>query len=79
MAGGGNADLVTLLEGNGADELGGGVLLPSGEKDSSGLTFTVRRTSGKTTTGELRNKLGSGFTAVDGYGLVDAEEAVVGR
>ena len=66
-------------EGNGADELGGGVLLPSGEKDQSGLTVTVVRTSGKRTSGELRNKLGSGFTAVDGYGLVDAEEAVVGR
>ena len=66
-------------EGNGADELGGGVLLPSGEKDKSGLTFTVVRTSGKRTSGELRNKLGSGFSPVDGYGLVDAEEAVVGR
>ena len=55
------------------------VLLPSGEKDKSGLTFTVVRTSGKSTSGEMRNKLGSGFTPVDGYGLVDAEEAVVGR
>jgi hypothetical protein len=66
-------------EGNGADELGGGVLLPSGEKDKSGLTLTVVRTSGRSTSGEMRNKLGSGFTVVDGYGLVDAEEAVVGR
>jgi len=66
-------------EGNGADELGGAVLLPSGEKNPSGLGVVVRRTSGKTTSGQLRNKLGSGFTAVDGYGLVDAEEAVVGR
>ena len=66
-------------EGNGADELGGATILPSGEKDKSGLTFTVVRTSGKSSSGQLRNKLGSGFSPVDGYGLVDAEEAVVGR
>lgn len=66
-------------EGNGADELGGAVVLPSGEKDPSGLLFTVTRTSGRSTSGQLRNKLGSGFSPVDGYGLVDAEEAVVGR
>ncbi|SER21103.1 S8 family serine peptidase [Microlunatus flavus] len=66
-------------EGNGADELGGGVLLPSGKTRSSGLSLTVRRTSGRSTTGQLRNKLGSGWSPVDGYGLVDAEEAVLGR
>lgn len=66
-------------EGNGADELGGATILPSGAQDRSGLTFTVTRTSGKSTRAQLRNDLGAGFTAVDGFGLVDAEEAVVGR
>ena len=66
-------------EGNGADDLGGAVSLPSGEILKSGMGITVRRTSGKSTNGQMRNKLGAGFTAVDGYGLVDAEEAVVGR
>jgi hypothetical protein len=75
----GPAEVALADEGNGADELGGAVDLPSGAKDRSGLTFTVRRSSGRSTTGQLRNRLGSGFTAVDGYGLVDAEEAVVGR
>ena len=75
----GSAAVPLSNEGNGADELGGAVVLPSGEEDKSGLTFTVVRTSGKSTSGELRNELGSGFTPVDGYGLVDAEEAVVGR
>nr|WP_232530780.1 S8 family serine peptidase [Microlunatus antarcticus] len=69
----------TADEGNGADELGGATVLPSGKKDKAGLTFTVRTTGGKRTSGQLRNDLGSGFTRVDGHGLVDAEEAVVGR
>ncbi|GAA3572257.1 pre-peptidase C-terminal domain-containing protein [Microlunatus spumicola] len=69
----------TADEGNGADELGGATLLPSGKKVKDGLTFTVRRTSGGRTAGELRNDLGHGFERVDGYGLVDAEEAVLGR
>ena len=69
----------TADEGNGADVLGGAVRLPSGRKDKTGLTFTVRTTGGKRSSGELRNDLGSGFWAVDGYGLVDAEEATVGR
>jgi hypothetical protein len=69
----------TADEGNGADELGGATLLPSGRKVKDGLTFTVRRTSGGRTSGELRNDLGRGFERVDGYGLVDAGEAVLGR
>ncbi|MGI3784234.1 MAG: hypothetical protein ACRYG2_26035, partial [Janthinobacterium lividum] len=75
----GAREVALTNEGNGADELGGATILPSGDKDRSGLTVTVRRASGKRTSGQLRNKLGSGFTPVDGYGLVDAEEAVVGR
>ncbi|HEY0240099.1 MAG TPA: S8 family serine peptidase [Friedmanniella sp.] len=69
----------TADEGNGADELGGATVLPSGSRSRSGLTFTVRPTSGRRTSGQLRNDLGSGFSPVDGYGLIDAEEAVVGR
>jgi hypothetical protein len=73
-SGGGTAD-----EGNGADELAGGVDLPTGKRQRSGLTFTLTRTSGQTSVGTLANDLGAGRTAVDGYGLVDAEQAVVGR
>lgn len=69
----------TADEGNGADELGGAVELPSGTKRRAGLTFTVTRTTGQRTIGRMANELGSGRTAVDGYGLVDAEEATVGR
>jgi hypothetical protein len=68
----------TADEGNGADELGGGVDLPTGKRQRSGLTFTLTRTGGQTSVGTLANDLGSGRTAVDGYGLVDAQEAVVG-
>jgi hypothetical protein len=69
----------TADEGNGADELGGAVELPSGAERRGGLTFTVTRTTGQRTVARMANKLGSGRTAVDGYGLVDAEEATVGR
>jgi len=69
----------TADEGNGADELGGAVELPSGAERRTGLTFTVTRTTGQRTVARMANKLGSGRTTVDGYGLVDAEEAAVGR
>jgi hypothetical protein len=29
--------------------------------------------------GQLQNRIGRGWTPVDGYGLIDAEEAVEGR
>ena len=58
---------------------GGAVDLPSGSTKQPGLTVAVTRTDGHRSTGTMRNRLGSGRTPVDGYGLVDAEEATVGR
>jgi hypothetical protein len=66
-------------EGNGADELGGATFIPSGQVQANGLKFVATLTNGKTVTGFVRNKIGAGFSPVDGYGLVNAEKAVLGH
>ena len=65
-------------EGNGADELGGATFLPSGRVAPEGLSFVATRTDGTLVRGRLANRLGAGFSPVDGYGVVDAEKAVFG-
>jgi hypothetical protein len=67
------------VEGNGADELGGATFLPSGVADPRGLKFVATLANGKTLTGYMYNKLGQGYTPLDGYGLVNAEKAVLGH
>ncbi|MET0999580.1 MAG: S8 family serine peptidase [Marmoricola sp.] len=66
-------------EGNGADELGGAVFLPQNLAASDGLDFSARLANGRTIRGTMVNRLGHGYTPVDGYGLVNAEEAALGR
>jgi hypothetical protein len=66
-------------EGNGADELGGAVLIPQGRKLSRGMVFKATLVNGRTFTGVIRNRLGRGFTPVDGYGVVNAQRAVLRR
>jgi hypothetical protein len=66
-------------EGNGADELGGAVLIPQGRKLTRGMVFTATRVDGSTFRGVIRNRLGRGFTPVDGYGVVNAQRAVLRR
>jgi hypothetical protein len=66
-------------EGNGADELGGETFIPSGHVQANGMKFVATLSNGKTVTGFVQNKLGSGFSPVDGYGLVNAEKAVLGH
>jgi hypothetical protein len=63
-------------EGNSADQLGQGVLFPSGATVGAGLLYTARTSTGRTLAGVLRNRIGAGWTPVDGHGLVNAQEAV---
>ena len=65
-------------EGNGADELGGAIFLPQGTGDSDGMVFVGELTNGQRITGSISNDLGSGFSPVDGYGVINAQEAVFG-
>ncbi len=69
--------LGTSREGNGADELGGATSLPSGASQPKGMKFVARRSDGKLLTGVIVNKLGAGYSVLDGYGLVNAERAVL--
>jgi hypothetical protein len=66
-------------EGNGADELGGATFLPQRIALPEGMEFSARLANGRIIRGSLKNDLGYGFTPVDGYGLVNAEEAALGR
>jgi hypothetical protein len=66
-------------EGNGADELGGAVFMPQGTWATNGMVFVGQLTNGRKITGMLTNKLGHGWTPVDGYGMVNAEKAVLGH
>ncbi|MFD3444093.1 S8 family serine peptidase [Microbacteriaceae bacterium 4G12] len=66
-------------EGNGADELGGATFLPSGIPVPFGMAFTAERPGGYPLWGAMANRLGSGWTPLDGYGLINAERAVLGH
>jgi hypothetical protein len=59
-----------------ADILGNGVTLPSGNFTPSGMAFSGTTTDGGTFSGTLQNRIGAGYSPVDGYGLIDAETAV---
>jgi Subtilase family len=66
-------------EGNGADELGGATFLPQRIQVPAGMRFTATRVDGKKIHGVIRNELGYGWTPLDGYGVVDAQRAVLGN
>jgi Subtilase family len=66
-------------EGNGADELGGATFLPQGIPVPFGMAFTAERDSGHPLWGAMVNRLGSGWTPLEGYGLINAERAVLHR
>ena len=67
------------LAGNSADQLGQQVTFPSGATIGAGMVFTARTSNGRTIVGALRNRVGTGWTPVDGYGYINAEKAVTGR
>ena len=67
-----------------ADLFGGGVLVPGSYDSASGtytvinngMTFSGTMTDGTTFSGVIRNRIGQGYSNVDGYGLINAEAAV---
>jgi hypothetical protein len=63
-------------DGNSADQLGQGVLFPSGRTVGAGMIYTARTSTGRVLAGTLRNRVGAGWTPVDGYGYLNAEAAV---
>ena len=59
-----------------ADLLGGGVLLPSGTVVNAGMSFSGTLSDGSTFSGTFANRIGAGYSLLDGYGLINAEAAV---
>jgi hypothetical protein len=62
--------------GNSADQLGPGLLFPQGDVVGPGLSYRAVTSTGRVLTGTLRNRIGAGWTAVDGFGYINAEAAV---
>ncbi|MDQ3198404.1 MAG: S8 family serine peptidase [Verrucomicrobiota bacterium] len=61
--------------GNSADLLGANVLIPEGTVAPGGMTFSGTTSNGLFN-GEFKNRIGSGYTTLDGYGFINAEAAV---
>jgi Subtilase family len=66
-------------DGNGADELGGAVLLPQRTVLNRGLKFVAVLANGHRIHGMMHNRLGHGWTPIDGFGVIDAQKAVFGK
>ncbi len=59
-----------------ADLFGGGVLIPEGTVLPDGMRFSGTLSDGATFSGVIRNRIGAGFSQLDGFGFVNAEAAV---
>ncbi len=59
-----------------ADLFGGGVFIPEGTVVQDGMKFSGTITGGGVFEGNIRNRIGSGYTPVDGYGVINIESAV---
>ncbi|QBB69670.1 hypothetical protein ELE36_04365 [Pseudolysobacter antarcticus] len=57
------------------DLFGGGVSLPTGTINPNGMTFSGTTSTG-TFSGVMRNRIGAGYSPVDGYGFINAAQAV---
>jgi hypothetical protein len=58
------------------DLFGGGVSLPSGVANLDGMTFSGTTSTGGTFSGVLRNRVQKGYSPLDGYGFINAQQAV---
>ena len=63
------------LGGNSADLLGAEVLIPDGVIARGGMTFNGATTEG-VFSGRFKNRIGNGYSVVDGFGFINAENAV---
>jgi hypothetical protein len=59
-----------------ADLFGGGVLIPEGTLIQDGMRFSGTIEGGGTFEGVIRNRIGFGFSQLDGFGFLNAEAAV---
>jgi hypothetical protein len=66
-------------QGDGADELGGATFIPQRRIAEHGLRFVAVLANGHRITGTMRSRIGHGWTPIDGFGLIDAQKAVLGN
>ncbi|MDQ3119260.1 MAG: peptidase S53 [Verrucomicrobiota bacterium] len=62
--------------GNSADLLGANIRIPEGSLAPGGMTFSGTLENGRTFSGTFRNRIGAGYSVLDGFGFVNAENAV---
>src|SRR4051794_40751243 len=62
--------------GNSADQLGQGLLFPDNVVVGPGMSYRAVTSTGRVLTGVLRNRVGAGWTPVDGFGYINAQDAV---
>jgi Subtilase family len=62
--------------GNSADLFGGGVLLPSGVVINGGVTVSGFLVDGSPFSGIFVNRIGQGYSTLDGFGFINAAKAV---
>ena len=59
-----------------ADLFGNELLLPDGMAQTQGMTFSGTTSGGGTFSGTIKNKIGGGYSKLDGFGFINAEAAV---
>ncbi len=57
------------------DLWGGGVQIPEGTVTTAGMTVTVTMSDNSTATGTIQNRIGAGWTNLDGFGFINAQAA----
>lgn len=68
----------TTLSNPTADLLGGGVQIPEGTVNATGMAFSATVSDGTNTypvSGTMTNRIGSGYSVLDGFGFINAETA----
>jgi hypothetical protein len=62
--------------GSSADLAGSNVRIPSGSVSTGGITFIGTLADGSTFTGTMTNRIGAGWSFLDGWGFINAQTAV---
>lgn len=69
-------EALSAAGGGSASLLGDGVLIPSGQVVEGGATFSGLLEDGTSFSGTFRNRIGTGYSPLDGFGFINAQAAV---